>query len=92
MRHELIHAWQYHELGEADHGVTIIRWTYALDTSKHCERFAAAKWWLVCEDFGERIARHRRSKTVCNPDDYCCSKCGELLCGEGNDSNRILFT
>ena len=27
IRHELIHAWQYHEFGEADHGSTFTRWT-----------------------------------------------------------------
>ncbi|GAA0236606.1 SprT-like domain-containing protein [Haladaptatus pallidirubidus] len=36
VRHELIHAWQYHEFGDADHGATFIRWTDALDTSRHC--------------------------------------------------------
>ncbi|EFW91093.1 hypothetical protein ZOD2009_15926 [Haladaptatus paucihalophilus DX253] len=47
VRHELIHAWQYHEFGEADHGRTFTRWTDHLDTSKHCERFATPKWWPV---------------------------------------------
>ncbi|WP_231188849.1 SprT-like domain-containing protein, partial [Haladaptatus sp. DYF46] len=27
VRHELIHAWQYHEFGKADHGRTFARWT-----------------------------------------------------------------
>ncbi|WP_227377904.1 SprT family zinc-dependent metalloprotease [Haladaptatus halobius] len=76
VRHELIHAWQYHEPGEADHGRTFVRWTDVLDTSQHCERFTAPKWWLVCEDCGGRTARYRRSKTVRNPEQYRCSKCG----------------
>ncbi len=52
VRNELIHAWQYHEFGDADHGATFTRWTYHLDTSQHCERFTVPKWWLVCEDCG----------------------------------------
>jgi SprT-like protein len=43
VRHELIHAWQYHEFGEADHERTFDRWTDALDTTQHCERFATPK-------------------------------------------------
>nr|WP_255359155.1 SprT-like domain-containing protein [Haladaptatus sp. R4] len=35
--HELIHAWQYHELGTTDHSVTFTRWTDTLDTSGHCD-------------------------------------------------------
>jgi predicted SprT family Zn-dependent metalloprotease len=27
VRHELIHVWQYHEFGDADHGTTFARWT-----------------------------------------------------------------
>ncbi|WP_227377912.1 SprT-like domain-containing protein [Haladaptatus halobius] len=44
VRYELIHAWQYHEFGEADHGATFTQWTDCLDTSKLCERFATPKW------------------------------------------------
>ncbi|MFH5801049.1 SprT-like domain-containing protein [Haladaptatus sp. CMAA 1911] len=58
VRHELIHAWQYHEFGDADHGATFTRWKDRLDTSQHCERFTSPKWWLVCEDCGGRIARY----------------------------------
>ncbi|MFB9807696.1 hypothetical protein ACFFQF_21885 [Haladaptatus pallidirubidus] len=29
----MIHAWQYHEFGEADHDATFAQWTDALDTS-----------------------------------------------------------
>ncbi|WP_265338465.1 SprT-like domain-containing protein [Haladaptatus pallidirubidus] len=36
VRHELIHAWQYHEFGDADHGRTFARWTDVLDTTQHC--------------------------------------------------------
>ncbi|WP_231187495.1 hypothetical protein [Haladaptatus sp. DYF46] len=43
---------------------------------QHCERFTAPKWWLVCKGCGGRSARYRRSKTVRNPEQYCCSECG----------------
>lgn len=79
MRHELIHAWQYHELGEAEHGRTFDRWTDALDTTQHCERFTSPKWWLICEDCGGRIARYRRSKTLRNPEEYSCGECGGAI-------------
>ncbi|ODR79560.1 hypothetical protein BG842_06545 [Haladaptatus sp. W1] len=79
VRHELIHAWQYHEFGEADHGATFTRWTEDLDTTKHYERFTTPKWWLVCEDCGGQIARYRRSKTVRNPEQYSCSQCGGAI-------------
>ncbi|WP_458208971.1 SprT-like domain-containing protein [Haladaptatus sp. NG-SE-30] len=39
VRHELIHAWQYHEFGDVDHGSTFARWTDRFDTSQCCERF-----------------------------------------------------
>ena len=85
VRHELIHAWQYHEFGDADHGSTFTRWTDCLDTSKHCERFTAPKWWLICEDCGGQIARYRRSKTVRNPEQYSCSECdGAIRVEEGD--------
>jgi SprT-like protein len=47
VRHELIHAWQYREFGDADHDATFTRWTDRLETSQYCERFTTPKWWLV---------------------------------------------
>ncbi|WP_264782736.1 SprT-like domain-containing protein [Haladaptatus sp. T7] len=32
VRHELIHAWQYHEFGDANHGSTFAQWTDVLNT------------------------------------------------------------
>jgi hypothetical protein len=60
----MIHTWQYHEFGDADHKATFTRWTDHLDTSRHCERFTTPKWWLVCEDCDGQIARYRCSKTL----------------------------
>ncbi|MFH5802045.1 hypothetical protein [Haladaptatus sp. CMAA 1911] len=78
---------KYHEFGDADHGATFTRWKDRLDTSQHCERFTAPKWWLVCEDCGGRIARYRRSKTVRNPEQYSCSKCGGAIRVEDSDGH-----
>ena len=55
VRHELIHAWQYHEFGEADHGRTFERWTDALDTTQYCERFKSPNWWVICEGAVENL-------------------------------------
>jgi SprT-like protein len=43
VRHELIHAWQYHEFGDADHGAMFTRWIDRLETSQYCERFTTPK-------------------------------------------------
>ncbi|MFB9807488.1 SprT-like domain-containing protein [Haladaptatus pallidirubidus] len=85
--HELIHAWQYHEFGKADHGATFTRWTDRLNTSQHCERFTTPKWWLVCENCGGRIARYRRSKIVRNPEQYSCGECGGSIHVEEDDGH-----
>ncbi|WP_435159027.1 SprT-like domain-containing protein [Haladaptatus sp. DFWS20] len=87
VRHELIHAWQYHEFGDADHGATFTQWTDTLDTTQNCERFAAPKWWLMFEDCGGRSARYRHSKTVRKPEQYSCSECGGSLHVEEGDSH-----
>jgi SprT-like protein len=87
VHHELVHAWQYHEFGDADHGATFTQWTDRLNTSQHCERFTTPKWWLVCEDCGGRSARYRRSKTVRNPEQYSCSECGGPLRVEEGDGH-----
>lgn len=39
VHHELIHAWQYHEYGEADHGPTFRQWIEPLETDRHCEQY-----------------------------------------------------
>ncbi|MFC6764794.1 SprT-like domain-containing protein [Natrinema soli] len=78
VRHELIHAWQYHEYDEADHGPTFTRWADPLNTDRHCERFAEPKYWLVCENCEKRDPRYQRSKIVKNPSDYRCQCGGDI--------------
>lgn len=78
VRHELIHAHQYHEYGEADHGPTFTQWIKPLDTDRHCEQYADPKYWIVCETCERRDPRYKRSKAVKNPDDYRCQCGGEI--------------
>jgi len=79
VRHELIHAWQYHEFEEADHGRTFEQWTDILDTTQHCERFKPPNWWLICEDCSERLPRFQHSKVVKHPEKYSCGDYDESL-------------
>ena len=78
IRHELVHVWQLRTRGKAGHGPDFRAKAADLDASLHCERFAAPKWWLICESCGERTPRYRRSKTVTHPERYSCS-CGGAL-------------
>ncbi|MFB9809629.1 hypothetical protein ACFFQF_33845 [Haladaptatus pallidirubidus] len=41
----------------------------------------------MCEDWGGRIARYRRSKTVRNPEQYSCSECGGSFRVEKGDGH-----
>ena len=77
---ELIHAWQYHERGDADHGPTFRQWVEPLETDRHCERYAEPKYWVVCEASESRDPRYQRSKVVKQPERYSYGRCGgEIL-------------
>ena len=78
VRHELIHAYQYHEYGEANHGPTFRHWVEPLETDRHCEQYAEPKYWVVCEGCDRRDPRYRRSKVVKQPGRYTCSCGGEI--------------
>lgn len=78
VRHELIHASQYYEYGEADHGPTFRRWIEPLETDRHCEQYAEPKYWVVCEGCERRDPRYRRSEVVNHPERYMCECGGEI--------------
>lgn len=78
MRHELIHIWQYHERGTADHGPTFRQWVEPLETDRHCEQYAEPNYWVVCESCEKRDPRYRHSKVVTQPERYACSCGGEI--------------
>ncbi|WP_231188317.1 SprT-like domain-containing protein [Haladaptatus sp. DYF46] len=86
VRHELIHAWQYHEFGEADHGETFTRWTDTLDATQYCERFKSPNWWVICTECNGRLARYQRSKVVKHPENYRCGECGGSLRSKEGDN------
>lgn len=75
VRHELIHAWQYHEYGEADHGPTFRRWVEPLKTDRDCERYAEPKYWVICKECERRDPRYQRSNVVKQPEQYSCGQC-----------------
>ncbi|WP_435158855.1 SprT-like domain-containing protein [Haladaptatus sp. DFWS20] len=77
VRHELIHAWQYHEFGDADHDATFTRWIDALDTSRHCERFKSANWYNAIR--ARSVLRPRRSGGEWCPDQVFEHELGERV-------------
>ena len=79
VRHELIHAWQYNERDEADHGPTFRQWIEPLETDRHCEQYTEPKYWVVCEACESRDPRYQRSKVVKQPERYSCGRCGNEI-------------
>lgn len=79
VRHELIHAWQYHERGTADHGPTFRQWIEPLETDRHSNRYTEPSYWVVCGDCGSRDPRYRRSRVVEQPERYSCGRCGGAI-------------
>lgn len=83
IRHELIHAHQFHTLpGTPDHGPHFKQLANELDTVVNCKSFTDPKYWIICNDCGEKTGRHKRSKTVKHPEKYQCSKCSGTLRSE----------
>ena len=78
IRHELIHAWEFQQFGESDHGERFERQADRLDAPRHCETFTDARLELRCTraDCTWRADRHRASKTVTQPRGYRCGDCG----------------
>jgi predicted SprT family Zn-dependent metalloprotease len=76
IRHELIHAHLLNTGQEYGHGKEFKRLAEKLETSVRCERFSDPKYWIICEECGQRIPRYKRSKLVKNPDQFQCGECG----------------
>jgi len=79
IRHELVHAWEFHRFGESGHGERFHRQADAVDAPRHCRAFTDGRLELVCtaENCDWRPDRHRASKPVKFPDEgYCCGECG----------------
>lgn len=77
IRHELIHAWEFQQFGEAGHGPRFREKAAELDAPRHCEAFSDPRFRLRCRDgCGWTADRHRASKPVKRPREYRCGDCG----------------
>lgn len=78
IRHELIHAWEFQEWGEAGHGDRFAEKAAALNVSVHCEAFTQPRLRAVCgaADCDWTLRRYRASATVTEPERYRCGACG----------------
>ncbi|WP_435195057.1 SprT-like domain-containing protein [Natronomonas sp. EA1] len=78
VRHELIHAWEYQEFGEAGHGSRFKRQAARLDVATTCPRFSDGRLRLTCENDACDwvVHRHRASASVTQPERRRCGDCG----------------
>ena len=79
IRHELVHAWEFHHFGESGHGERFREKADEIDAPRHCRTFTDGRLELVCtaDDCDWRPERHRASKPVKFPDEgYRCGDCG----------------
>lgn len=77
IRHELVHAWEFQEHGDAGHGERFRERAASVDAPRYCESFADPRLALACDDACEwRAGRHRASSPVKNPGGYRCPDCG----------------
>ena len=95
IRHELVHAWEFHHHGESGHGRRFRRKADEVDAPRHCRTFTDGRLELVCTapDCGWRPERHRASKPVKFPDEgYRCGECGSAFEVRHVDSGRTWRT
>lgn len=78
LRHELIHAWEFQQFGEAGHGPRFRERAADLDVSTTCPTFADARLRLRCTAHGcaWTADRHRASAAVTDPEHRRCGSCG----------------
>lgn len=71
VRHELVHAYQFAETGQSDHGTRFTRLAQSVDAPVHCQRFTTGRLRLRC---GEGCEDHRSkaSKLVKHPETVRC--------------------
>jgi predicted SprT family Zn-dependent metalloprotease len=87
VRHELIHVHTIQNHGEGGHGHHFKALVDQMDTHRHCENFSEdiAKFHLFCSECGKKVAdRHRKSKTVKQPEKYQSKCCKQPLRVEDN--------
>lgn len=76
VRHELIHAWEYREFGEAGHGPRFRDQADRLDVATTCPTFTMPRLRLDCPSCGWTADRHRASVAVTEPETRHCGDCG----------------
>jgi predicted SprT family Zn-dependent metalloprotease len=78
VRHELIHAWEYQQFGEAGHGPRFQRHADRLDVETTCPTFSVPRLRLYCTNTtcDWDAARHRASAVVTEPERRRCGNCG----------------
>lgn len=78
VRHELIHAWEYQQFGEAGHGPRFREQADRLDVATTCPTFSVPRLRLYCTDAAcdWSAERHRASEVVTDPERRRCGACG----------------
>lgn len=76
IRHELVHAWEYHECGEAGHGARFRAQADRLDVATTCPTFTPPRLHLDCRRCEWTAKRHRASVAVTEPEARRCGACG----------------
>lgn len=78
VRHELIHAWEYQQFGEAGHGSRFKREADRLDVATTCPTFSVPRLRLYCTNAAcdWSAERHRASAVVREPERRRCGRCG----------------
>ncbi|WP_255148772.1 SprT-like domain-containing protein [Halorarius halobius] len=78
VRHELIHAWEYQQFGEAGHGRRFRKQADRLNVETTCPTFSVPRLRLYCTAAGcdWSAERHRASAVVTDPEDRRCGACG----------------
>lgn len=76
VRHELVHAWEYQEFGEAGHGPRFRAQADRLDVATTCPTFTTPRLRLDCTNCEWTAERHRASVAVTEPERRRCGRCG----------------
>lgn len=78
VRHELIHAWEYREVGRAGHGPRFRAQAERLDVAMSCPTFSLPRLRLRCTEprCDWRADRHRAAASVTEPEHRRCGDCG----------------
>jgi predicted SprT family Zn-dependent metalloprotease len=71
IRHELVHAHQFAERGQSDHGTRFTLLAQSVDAPIHCQRFATGRLSIRCGE-GCEDYRSKASKLVQHPETVRC--------------------